>query len=140
MIPVQIVDEVKNSSRVTQLDDLVLLGLSCAAALEVLNRPRVAPVGSVGAIPMQPLCDVLALPLMFDTAACVRRDNSCKQILCTNYRISLTDCLSVCLPVCLFAWHLLYCRMNRRTRTSYSNCNSFVHNKERFQADSQYSR
>ena len=45
MIPVQIVDEiVKNSSRVTQLDDLVLLGLSCAAAqkvLEVLNRPRV---------------------------------------------------------------------------------------------------
>ena len=60
VIPVQIVDKiVKNSSRVTKLDDLVLLGVSCAVAqkvLEVLNR--VALVGSVGAIPMQPLCDV----------------------------------------------------------------------------------
>ena len=42
VIPVQIVDKiVKNSSRVTKLDDLVLLGVSCAVAqkvLEVLNR------------------------------------------------------------------------------------------------------
>ena len=60
VMPAQIVDKiVKNSSRVTTLDDLVLLGVSCAVAqkvLEVLNR--VAPVDSVGAILMQPLCDV----------------------------------------------------------------------------------
>ena len=43
---------VKNSSRVTKLDDLELLGVSCAVAQKVLEvLDRVAPVGSVGLVP-----------------------------------------------------------------------------------------
>ena len=60
MMPMQLIDKiVKNSPGTVNLDDVLLLGVSCDVGqevVEVLNR--IAPVIRVGAGPIQPFCDV----------------------------------------------------------------------------------